>query len=149
MIVEVAGATERFTQLYHKNLDSVYRYGLYRGVSGGNLDEFVCQTAERAWNSFGQFEESGLSSKVWFLREARIVIGDRVYTTETVEQDLDRELRIALQRLSVDHQEVLIWRYVEDISAIEVGQILGKSVEEVVETQAEALKALQSIAPKF
>jgi RNA polymerase sigma-70 factor (ECF subfamily) len=71
--------------------------------------------------------------------------GDRAPDV-TVERDLERQqLRGALEQLTPEQQEVLALRYGEDLTAREVGEIIGKTTGSVEALQRRGLAALKRI----
>ena len=64
---------------------------------------------------------------------------------KAVEQDItNKELGMALEKLTPDQKEVIILRFFEDFSIAETAKITGKSVDAVKRLQARALIVLES-----
>lgn len=64
--------------------------------------------------------------------------------TQYVElESLQRQLRMALSRLTADQQQVIVLKFVEDLSNAQVGIILGKPEGAIKSLQHRALAALR------
>lgn len=90
-------------------------------------------------------------------RKHRPVVGldvDRVAAgASSVEQEIDQassdqRLRLALQTLSPEHQEILSMRHFQDLSYVEIGELLGLPEGTVMSRLFRARRALaQAIEP--
>jgi RNA polymerase sigma-70 factor (ECF subfamily) len=68
------------------------------------------------------------------------------HVTVVVEKKLaQQQLRAAISHLTTDQQQVIVLKFVEDLSNAEVGQVLGKTEGAVKSLQHRALDALQRI----
>ena len=63
------------------------------------------------------------------------------------QQELHRQVRAALERLPDADREVLVLRYLEQLSAREVGAVLGLSEEAAKKRALRALKRLRGLLP--
>ena len=116
----------------------------------------------RAFRMIGTFQWKGVSFGAWVVTIARNLIVDMLRRPEAlqlqetwldasldpekaVEQDItNKELGMALEKLTPDQKEVIILRFFEDFSIAETAKITGKSVDAVKRLQARALIVLES-----
>jgi len=154
--------TEAFRQLYELYADQIFRH-IYLKVGNHDLAEDLTQTVFlKAWEAIDRFQWRDIPFHHWLLRTARNTVIDHFRTRkpppEPVPEELPAtddpegvvlqgvtidELRRAIQRLSSDQQDVILLRFVEELPAVEVGQIIGKSEAAVRVIQHRALAALR------
>jgi RNA polymerase sigma-70 factor (ECF subfamily) len=152
-----------FGRLYEAHLDRIYRYVYFRVGSTSEAEDLTEQVFLRAWEAIDRYEARGTPFTAWLYRLAHnLVIDhyrarrpttplDEIAETEelgfdvvaTVEDLLDaEEVREALRRLSPEHQQLVVLRFVEELSHSEVAQILGKTEGATRVIQHRALQAL-------
>jgi RNA polymerase sigma-70 factor (ECF subfamily) len=152
-----------FGDLYAAHLDRIYRYVYYRVGSTGEAEDLCEQVFLKAWEAIDRYEPRGTPFSAWLYRLAHNLVVDHyrarrpsmpleeVEETEdpghdlaaTVEELLEAdEVRVALRRLSPEHQQLVILRFVEGLSHAEVAQLLGKTEGATRVIQHRALQAL-------
>jgi RNA polymerase sigma-70 factor (ECF subfamily) len=152
-----------FGRLYEAYLDRIYRYVYFRVGSTNEAEDLTEHVFLKAWEAIDRYEARGTPFTAWLYRLAHnLVIDhyrarrptmplDEIAETEelgldvvaTVEDLLDaEEVREALGRLSPEHQQLVVLRFVEELSHAEVAQILGKTEGATRVIQHRALAAL-------
>jgi RNA polymerase sigma-70 factor (ECF subfamily) len=164
----VARATRRdsaaFGILYETHLDRVYRYVYYRVGSTTEAEDLTEQVFLKAWEAIDRYESRGVPFIAWLYRLAHNLVIDHYRARrptmpledvgeaeepganilDAVESQLDAEqVREALRKLSPEHQQLIVLRFVEGMSHAEVAQITGKSEGA---TRVVQFRALQNLA---
>lgn len=158
-----AGDQNALSALYEAYSHAIFQYVSYR-VDGSMLAEDI--TAEvflRMVRGLPDYEERGLPFGAWLFRIAANLVHEyhrrRRKVTFTALSDLERHdstdpierlsrqeererLRQALSTLPRDQQDVLILRFMQNLSHADVAAILGKSELAIRSIQHRALKAL-------
>jgi RNA polymerase sigma-70 factor, ECF subfamily len=143
---QACGDPQAFAELYHRFLDRVYRFILIRTGSVQDAQDLTSQTFLAALESIPKYASRG-SFGGWLFGIARHKIADHYRRRVDVPLDdvewlphpdpdpeeiadarlqLDRVSR-ALQTLDVQQAEALALRVFGELSASEVGQVMGKT----------------------
>lgn len=153
-----------FGVLYRRYLDRVYGYAFYLLGDHHDAEDVTERTFVAALAAIGGFKDSGASFRSWLFRIAHNQVANQLRSrgrraTAPLEQadeaagDDDpaaavaaaedaRRLRRALQALSEDRRQVLVLRFVDGLSAREIGVVLGRSEGAVRVLQHRALREL-------
>lgn len=153
-----------FGILYETHLDRVYRYVYYRVGSTAEAEDLTEQVFLKAWEAIERYEARGVPFIAWLYRLAHNLVVDYyrarrptmpledvaeaeepgANTLDSVENELDaEEVRLAVRKLSPEHQQLIVLRFVEGLSHAEVAQITGKTEGA---TRVVQYRALQSLA---
>jgi RNA polymerase sigma-70 factor (ECF subfamily) len=153
-----------FGILYETHLDRVYRYVYYRVGSATEAEDLTEQVFLKAWEAISRYESRGVPFIAWLYRLAHNLVVDHYRARrptmpleevpeaeepganilDSVESELDaEEIRLAVRKLSPEHQQLIVLRFVEGMSHAEVAQITGKSEGA---TRVVQYRALQSLA---
>jgi RNA polymerase sigma-70 factor (ECF subfamily) len=153
-----------FGVLYETHLDRVYRYVYYRVGSAAEAEDLTEHVFLKAWEAIERYEARGVPFIAWLYRLAHNLVIDHYRAKrptmpledvaeaeepganilESVESQLDaEEVRLAVRKLSPEHQQLILLRFVEGLSHAEVAQITGKSEGA---TRVVQYRALQSLA---
>lgn len=160
--------TEAFSQLYHLYFDRVYRYARLRLRNPADAEDVTAAVFLSAWRGIDRFSPKHESSFAgWLFRLAHNTVIDRYrrmrdtisldgpeasqhddFAFPSPEAELEwrltlAELHDALQSLTDEQREVVLLRFVEGLSAREVGDILGKQEGTVRGMQFRAIEALR------
>ena len=164
------GDAEAFGDLYMRYLDEIYRYVFYKVGNEKRAEDLTEQVFLKAWQAIEGYEQRGYPFSAWLYRIAHNAVVDH-YRTEKDESPLDaiaftladeslgpeetlmkkREvLRLleALGQLSEEKQQLIILRFVENLSHARVAQILNKSEGACRVMQHRALARLSKILTK-
>jgi RNA polymerase sigma-70 factor (ECF subfamily) len=154
------------SKLYKRHVQSIYRYIYYRVGDVNVAEDLTAEVFLKALEGLEGFTYRGIPFSAWlyriaharamdyFRRQAKrelLPLDERLAATgkglqATVEARLDHEeLQSAIAQLTTDQQQVIILKFVEELSNAEVARILGKSEGAVKSLQHRALNSLQRI----
>lgn len=161
-----AGDKDAFGHLYEKYLDDIYHYLFYRVSNQQDAEDLTEKVFLKAWRALTKHPPQQLSFRLWIYRIAHNVAID-YYRTRKEAVDLDqlgelqsehlkpeqivtqnernRSLLEALQRLKEEHQEVLVCRFVVELTHSETAVVMERSEGAVRILQYRALEALRKI----
>lgn len=160
------GEAEAFGHLYDHYHAQIYRFVFLRVSSKQVAEDLAHEVFASAWKQIGSYEERGYPFSSWLYRIARNKVVDH-YRTKREETDIEAvdpghfaeeagleekfddalqlaEVQSALVELSDDYQEVIILRFIEELSVRETAKALDKSESSVKVTQHRALKKLKA-----
>src|SRR2546426_3965985 len=161
-----AGDAQAFGALYDRYFERVYRYVYYRVREEAEAEDVTSEVFFRALRAMPRYEPRQ-PFLAWLYRIARNAVIDRARATrprlsfedalahpdagdhivdpdaELLATDRRARLRTALAKLTREQQEVVVLRFVEGLSADEVGKIMGKRAGTVRGLQFRALQALK------
>lgn len=160
------GSHDAFSELYDIFIDSIYRYIFYR-VKNEDAEDLTETVFLKVWENIRSYKEkSDTYFSSWIFRIAHNVVVDyyRASKDKMVEEidvsipDMNREhnplrktekhldqeiLRSALNRLKKGYQDILIYKFINDLSNAEIAEVLGQSEGSIRILQFRALKALK------
>lgn len=162
------GEVEAFGLLYDYYLPRIYRFVLFKVSHREEAEDLTHQAFLKAWENIDQYDFRGYSFGSWLYRIARNTTVDyyrrlrsEVSTEEIKEisfeglslESLDekiewRELTGAIKQLKETEQEVIIMRFIEDLSLKEAAEAIGKSEGAVKIIQHRAINNLKKIVDK-
>jgi RNA polymerase sigma-70 factor (ECF subfamily) len=153
-------------QIYDEYAPRIYKY-LYRRVQSAQLAEDLTSEVFMRMLQAVQAEQSWHTSlRGWLYRVAHNLVVDHYRkqppapplpldeqlaadqkepTTQVEEQFFRQRLQAAIRQLTPGQQQVLALRFGEQLTAREVGEVMGKSTGAVEVQQHRALAALQRI----
>ena len=138
----------------------VYAYVAYRLGDGPDADDATSETIERALRYRDRFDPSKGEPIAWLIGIARNCIADLVATreqvvdnepaSETTTEDLEQSavrrltLRHAVERLDDRERELIALRYGADLTARQIGAVLGLRTNAVEVALHRALARLRA-----
>jgi RNA polymerase sigma-70 factor (ECF subfamily) len=159
-----------FAELYEAHAVRVYRYARTLVGSGDDAEDITAQTFLRAWQAIGRYRWLGRPFSSWLLTIAHNLAVDHVRSNQNGNQNGNEpvetqptektahnpeevcqlhveteRLRSAITRLKPTEREVVLLRFVDDLSYDEVARMLGKTVNAVRVIQYRALCNLRRI----
>jgi RNA polymerase sigma-70 factor (ECF subfamily) len=160
------GEAEAFGELYERHVNAVYRFLYARLDNSMDAEDFTEEVFLRAWNSVTNYRERGVPFLAFLLIIARNVLIDHYrkngrsphqVTIEDIQlKDTNpepseitninlkrQEIRQALGQLRDDYQEVLVLRFLNDLSPNETAQVMKRSTGAVRVLQHRAIVALR------
>jgi len=165
----VAGDTDAFGELYSQNLDAIYRYIYYRTGHQQDAEDLTEHVFIKAWEALPGYRDFGHPFKSWLYRIAHNVVIDHhrrqrtqsesiqeVYVelreqspatalSEVIRNEDMAKLTHAILSLSSEQQQVIVLRFIEDLSHAEIAHILGKNEGSCRMIQHRALAALNNL----
>lgn len=156
------GDANAFGLLYDRFLPEIVRYLTYRVGNLDTAEDLAQQVFLKAWQAIPRYEDRGVPFTAWLYRMAHNQMVDhhrtRRVTTDlegidvpeepeaeqrVLVQEVQNHLRAAMDRLSEDHRQVLVLRFLLEKSAREVGEIMDRKEVTVRGLQMRALQALR------
>jgi RNA polymerase sigma-70 factor (ECF subfamily) len=157
-----------FGRLYRRYLDGVYGYSFYLLGDHHDAEDVTERTFVAALGAIDRYRDTGASFRSWLFRIAhnqlanalrarsrqRTVPLDYVHERSVTAgdparlaglADEARRLRAAVGSLSVDRRQVIVLRFVDGLSAREIGDVLGRSEGAVRVLQHRALRDLAAL----
>jgi RNA polymerase sigma-70 factor (ECF subfamily) len=152
-----------FGEIYERYYSGVYKYIYYRVGEQTLAEDLTMEVFVKAMERIDGYTFRGVPFSAWLYRIASNLVIDHfrrqpaqaalsleeklVSTVESPIQLLDQEfshqaLRQALAELTDDQQQVIILKFVDGMSNLEVAQILGKTEGAVKSLQHRALASL-------
>lgn len=166
----IARDREAFGALYDLYFDRIYRYALLKVSDPAEAEDLAATVFLNAWRGIGHFVSRGPGAfGAWLFRLAHNALVDRYRhlrdaapLDEVEERDLPadgrddpasvldwsltvEELRRALGMLTDEQREVVLLRFVGELSAREVGERMGKQEGTVRGLQFRAIEALRRV----
>lgn len=142
---------EAFGLLYERHVDRIYSYVYYRTGSHHDAEDLTAQVFLQALRSICRYEHRGPPFASWLYRIAHNAVANwhrdesrrqTVALDESVERGAVREespyqraasnerralLLSAIRRLPAERQELLIFKFVEQLPNSQIGELLGRS----------------------
>ena len=160
------GQAEAFGELYERHINAVYRFLYARLDSSQDAEDFAEDVFWKAWNSLSSYNERGVPFLAFLLIVARNVLIDHYRRNgrspqqvalediqisdhtpdpgELADANLNhQELRRALSELRDEYQEVLVLRFLNEMSPKETAKVMKRSTGAVRVLQHRALAALR------
>ncbi|MFA4891282.1 MAG: sigma-70 family RNA polymerase sigma factor [Candidatus Gracilibacteria bacterium] len=159
------GDTEAFASIYDHFVDQIYRY-IYFRVPKEDAEDITETVFLKSWEKIRQYKMESKSFSAWIYRIAHNLVVDTYrfkkdkevveltpnipeYRREhnpirTTENSLHSDkLKIALSKLKKGYRQVVILKFINELSNTEIAQVLKKSEGSVRILQFRALKALK------
>lgn len=162
-----SGDEEAFRALYDTYITPIYRFVFLKVQQRQDAEDITQHTFVSAWENIRTYEHRGFPFSSWLYRIAGNAVIDHFRTHrhtidvdavpedflahhDETESELDtsiemKEVRIALQSLEPDQQNVIIMKFVEDLSNKEIAAALQKSEGAIRVIQHRALKQVKTI----
>ncbi len=159
---------DEFLEAYDKYSDAIFRHCYFR-ISDRELAKDLMQEAfMRTWQYLTQQKKSLDNIRAFLYRVANNLIVDEVRKKralsleeamehgfapsspdENIKDNIDgKSLFVLLEKLSREYREVVVMRYIDDLSPQEIGEILGVSANVVSVRINRALQKLRTFLPK-
>ena len=163
---DVHGDRAAFAELYDRHVEAVYRYLIYRVREPADAEDLASEVFTRAFANIHRYRWQGKSFLAWLYTIARNAVTDR-RRRERPTVDLDDAygiaeegptahdhavrgealdaLRGAIRHLTSEQQEVIVLRFVENLSSRQVAKVLGKNEGAIRALQFRALGRLRKL----
>ncbi len=159
------GDQEAFGELYEILIDPVYRYIYYR-VNSDDAEDLVETVFLRVWENLRQYRPRKKYFSAWVFRIAHNLVVDhyrasKAGVTEELGEHLPDQnrqhnpikntqnalskevLKEAISKLKKPYQEIIVHKFINELSNKELSEVLGKSEGSLRIMQYRALKALR------
>jgi len=161
------GETHLFGQLYDHYLPKIYRFVLLKVGQKEESEDIVHDVFINAWQNLGTYSSKGFPFSSWLYHIARNKVIDyyRLKKPTTHLEDLDdsfvkvasnaeklfdinldlEKVKSAIQKLTPEQQDVVIMKFVEDLTHQEIAAALNKSEGAVRLLQHRAINNLKNL----
>ena len=162
----VRGEASAFGLLYDYYQPRIYRFVFIRVGQREEAEDLTHQVFLKAWQNISSYKSLGFPFSSWLYQIARNQVIDfyRTNKNEARLEDMDQELFVkpatvelvadqrfeiervgnAIRALKPEYQDVIIMRFVEELTPREVAKAIGKSEGAIKLIQHRALKELRS-----
>jgi len=171
----MANFKKKFSKIYDQYVEKIYRF-IFLKVNSRDIAEDLCsETFLRAWKRFTANDKQGMveikNPQAFLYQIARNLVIDyyrgksnfQIISTESLsiidsERNLEEKIilnsefenvRQALSELKDDYQNVIIWRYLDNLSIAEIARLLDKTEDATRVLLHRALKALKEKCNKW
>ena len=144
------GDREAFGALYERYVERIYNYVYYRTGNMHDAEDLTARVFQRAMNHIQNYTDRGVPFSAWLYRIAHNLVAnwhrdrsrrqeipltdvpvlpsreDKPETSLVQSQEKDSLMRL-IRQLPSERQTLLILKFVEDLSNVEIGQIMGRS----------------------
>ncbi|MBM3281213.1 MAG: sigma-70 family RNA polymerase sigma factor [Candidatus Harrisonbacteria bacterium] len=162
------GDKDAFAAIYEHNLPRIYRFIYFKTANRATAEEITQEVFLAALRAIPRYHDEGFLVSSWLYEIARNKVID-FYRSKKSDISIDEELeerpeltstdfvktmetkieadklKNLLKKLPEDYQNIILLRFVEDLSNEEVAHSLGKSLGAVRVLQHRALKALRKL----
>jgi RNA polymerase sigma-70 factor (ECF subfamily) len=155
-----------FGALYERYVGKIYNYVYYRTGNHHEAEDLTARTFQRAMAHIGRYRDRGVPFSAWLYRIAhnlvanwhrdqsrRQILGlDEIVLTGlsrerpdmALEKHEERERLLAvIRRMPAERQQLLILKFVEQMSNVEIGKVMGRSEGAVKSLYHRTLLALR------
>jgi RNA polymerase sigma-70 factor (ECF subfamily) len=158
------GDAEAFGRIYDGYVERIYRFVFFRVDDQQTAEDLTSQVFLKAWSNLDRFEFTRTPYIAWLYTIAHNTVIDHYRTrkvttaledvqlsqpddAEAVENQIDltvemKMIKVAMQSLTEDQQQVLHLRFIEGMSNTEIAQQLGKREGAIRALQMRGLQAL-------
>ena len=165
------GDTEAFGRLYELYFTPVYRYIYLRTKNKEEAEDLSQAVFVKVFKSIGAFREQNKQPLAFFFTVARNTVIDhwrkrKEILTDKPPETLSAEsfenpqhlidqkstaqaVYQAIENLTEEQQEVIILKFINDLSTTEIAKILDKKEDAVRQTQCRALKILKQYFKEY
>ncbi|HEX4104201.1 MAG TPA: sigma-70 family RNA polymerase sigma factor [Candidatus Paceibacterota bacterium] len=163
----VGGKSSAFGTLFEHYQPMIYRFVLVKVARREDAEDITHQVFLAAWQNIKGYKYQGHPFSSWLYQIARNQVVDhyRAKKNETSLEKMDPEyfvlpasatfdlslkldvekVRKAIGELKSDYQDIIVFRFIEELSLKEIAQMLHKSEGAVKLMQHRAIKELQRI----
>ena len=146
----VNGNADAFSFLYEQNVTRIYNYIYYRTGSEADAEDLTARVFHRAFGHIEKYQEKGVPFTAWLYRIAHNLTAnwyrdmqrrkeisleeqlDLPHHGEPPERQIERSqekelLMRAIRRLPPDRQQLILLKYLEDLTNGEIALIMGRT----------------------
>ncbi len=146
----IQGDSEAFSFLYEKYVNKIYSYIYYRTGSVNDAEDLTARVFQRAMGRIDRYTQKGVPFSAWLYRIAHNLVAnwhrdnnrrqevalddqqdliiDSVHPERQVVRDQEVEKLISvIRRLSPERQQLIVLKFVQQLSNVEIAVIMSKS----------------------
>jgi RNA polymerase sigma-70 factor (ECF subfamily) len=153
LVSQAKASPEAFGELYEMYVDKIYSYMYYRTGNHHDAEDLTAKAFYQALTHIDRYVDRGLPFSAWLYRIAhnlvanwyraksrrKVITLDEVTTSALYQgsdvppekvlesQDDQRLLLRLIRRMPDDRQQLVILKFVHQLSNLEIGQIMGRS----------------------
>jgi RNA polymerase sigma-70 factor, ECF subfamily len=150
LVRRAATEAEAFGELYEQHVRKIYNYIYYRTGEHHAAEDLTARVFMRALRHVGNFQDKGVPFSAWLYRIAHnlvanwhrdrsrrplVSLDDHIGVSgastlpevETLVYEERLMLLDAVRRLPPERQELLILKFVERLSNVEIGRVMGRT----------------------
>ena len=149
LVLRAKEDAEAFGILYEKYVDKIYNYVYYRTGNHHDAEDLTAKTFYQALRHVHRYVDRGLPFSAWLYRIAHNLVANwhrdrsrrqvialdeiallsgRPHPEESLQvQDDQRQLLRLIRHMSGDRQQLLILKFVEQMTNREIAQIMGRT----------------------
>ncbi len=160
------GDARAFGQLFNYFSDDIFRFAYFKVSSKEKAQDITSETFLRVWRYLDRYKSNNFKSYIYTIARNLIIdhykskryqtttllddfswieADNKALTKELISQERQEKLHQAISQLSDNYQEVIILRFIEELSVKETAKIVDKSQVAVRVAQHRALKKLKKI----
>lgn len=166
LAVRARSDREVFGILYERHVRRIYNYVYYRTGSTADAEDLTARTFFQALNNLHRYQVQGVPFSAWLFRIAHNLVANwhrdtgrhRATSTDGIVEvasdgitphqsaeaaEEQRELHRTIRRLAPDRQQLLVLKYVEQMSTEEIAQVMGRSEGAVKALLHRTIKSLR------
>ncbi|MCS6908177.1 MAG: sigma-70 family RNA polymerase sigma factor [Anaerolineales bacterium] len=167
-----SGDKEAFGRLYQKYVGRIYNYVYFRTGSQADAEDLTARVFMRAMRHIRNYRDLGLPFSAWLYRIAHNLVAnwhrdngrrreiplDNVFLppssvkhpeSEILKREEAEKLLRIIRKLPPERQQLIILKFVEGLSNMEIGQIMGKSEGAIKSLYHRTLLALRKEYEKY
>lgn len=165
----IRGEASAFGLLYDRYQPGIFRFIYLKVGHREEAEDLTHQVFLSAWQNIGTFSDQGLPISSWLYRIARnkvidhyrtrksliniervleeVMIEDKAEEGAVKKMEMEAVYR-ALSKLTPDQQEIIVLRFVEELSYQEISKVVGKNQGAIRVLQFRAIRKLKKIMDK-
>ncbi|MSU54850.1 MAG: RNA polymerase sigma factor [Candidatus Staskawiczbacteria bacterium] len=160
------GVSEQFSQIYDQYIEKIYRFVYLKVSSQETAEDITSKVFLRGWEVYQKDQANIKNMNAFLYQIARNAVTDHYREnakTKTVSQDAIPEVvdakaniyekavlssdidavKVSIQSLKKEYQDVIIWHYLEDMHPEQIAEILDKPAGTIRVMIHRGLKALR------
>jgi RNA polymerase sigma-70 factor, ECF subfamily len=146
----IQGDAEAFSFLYEKNVNRIFSYIYYRTGSTNDAEDLTARVFQRAMGRIDRYTQKGVPFSAWLYRIAHnlvanwhrdnsrrqevalddqpnlVMFGEYPEKQMVQDQEVDKLIEV-IKRLTPERQQLIILKFVQQLSNAEIGVIMSKS----------------------
>lgn len=159
---------EQFSQIYDQYIEKIYRFVYLKVSSQETAEDITSKVFTKGWESYKNSNNQIRNPGAFLYQIARNAVVDHyrekgksnivsadvgpeivdtrkdIHNLAVLSADVEA-IKNAIQKLGKEHQDIIIWHYLEDMPIEEVAELLGRPVGTVRVMLHRGLKELKGL----